>query len=181
MLAIGPLSDARTVADYTYFDAKNGKPELFAPAKIDAGPLAGLLDDPQRTIDCSPLGRAGERACMGDRAAPDRSGVRNILVRSSLPLTTPKGQPRKGRARTPHGPRALDIDAALDDVRRVRVSQALAGGRSLSTQEIVASTGLPSSITLNYITAMVAEGELLAQVKSDNEETYRMKPTSGES
>jgi hypothetical protein len=182
VLAIGPLAEG-AIADYSYFDQEHGKPELFAPENVAGGPLAGLLVDPN-TRGSSVAALWGVLASVLVWAtAPNltATNVRDILVRSSKPLVGPSraGGKRSGR-RTPVGARALDIDTALNEVRRVVVREALADGRALFTQEIVASTGLPSSITLEHITAMVAQGEL-TQIKAGTEESYRLQPKSADS
>jgi hypothetical protein len=181
VLAIGSLGETgNEIAENTYFDAEAGKPELFAPARANTGPLAALLINPE-TKGSSVSALWGVLASVLVWAtAPNLTAdqVRDILLRSSRPLE-PTGGNRRSTRGTVTGPRALDIDAALNEVRRVLVRQAVGDGRAFLAQEIVASTGLPASITLEHIGAMVTQGEL-TEIKSGNEESYRLQPKGRE-
>jgi hypothetical protein len=176
VLAIGPLNEDGRIAEDTYFDAAVGKPELFAPERADSGVLAGLLANPEVKGSSIAALWGVMASVLVWATAPNltASDVRTILVRSSRPLSGPEPTDTAGEMARP---RALDIDAALNDARRVLVTQVLTGGRTLSPQEIVASTGLPSSITLEHLAAMVKE-KLVAPVRSGNEDLYRLEPTT---
>jgi hypothetical protein len=153
VLAVGALNKESRIADYSYWDSKDKKPDLFAPGEVKGTSLENLLpgQDLRGTSFAALHAVFAAILIWASRRTLSASQVRAILEGAAVPLESAKASAR--------GPRRLDLDAALKRVRQDLVRAALSNG-PLPFPELVAACSLPATTTLKITQEMVGHGAL---------------------
>lgn len=165
VVAVGGLSGGR-IADYSYWEAVSAKPDLFAEGTLDGTSLADFATGKPSTSNAAV--RCMLTALLVWATDPTLSAqqVRKLLVRTASPLTDNAA-----------GPRALDIESALREVRTGLITRALDRG-ALELRELSVASGLPAHITDDLVEDMFARN-LLHRVIVSERECYELRARGG--
>jgi hypothetical protein len=151
VLAVGALADDGTLADYSTYDAKARKPELFAPGRVRETPLARAVSKPQgegTTFAAMHAMAAALLVWATDRSL-DAAAVRATLLDTSVPVS------KRGKQRA----RRLETGAALHRVRTLQLKRALADG-PLGLQQLTAASGLQNNVVVDLVEELTADQTL---------------------
>jgi hypothetical protein len=151
VLAVGALDDDGTLADYSKYDAKAGKPDLFALGRVRGTPLAHAVSKPQgegTTFAAMHAMAAALLVWATDRSL-DVDGLRAVLLDTSAPVST------SGKQRA----RRLDLEGALHHVRTRLLERVLADG-PLGLQQLTAASGLQNDVVVDLVEELTADGTL---------------------
>ena len=161
VLAVGALEPSGEVAAYSpYFDS-DGKPDLYAPARLADSAIAELIEDQQ----AQGTGMAALYAAAAAITvwATDRdltaAELRSLLISTAQPIDTP--------GVWGHG-RRLDVAAALKHLRRARILDILQW-QSVELGQLVAESGMRSEVVLPLLDELIAEDLVRRQRTGDVE------------
>jgi hypothetical protein len=166
VLAVGAL-DGDTLAPYSTWDHRAGKPDVFAEHSVADTALRHALSIPDATGSSIAAYRALAAAVLVwiSDLTLTAAQVRAILVESATPF-------KHGKLSKADWPRRLDLDGALNLVRERAVAAALSVG-PLDLESLIAASGLGVDVTAPVIDRMASSAQLEMAILS-GKETYSM-------
>jgi CHAT domain/Subtilase family len=161
VLAVGALDDNGQPAAYSPYFSKDRKPDLYAPKRLDSGPVSSIVEDPGLQGTSMAALNATAAAIVVWASDPGLSGpeVRRLLVNTARQLG-PSG-------------RVLDVDAALAATRRKLLLDTLQN-ESLEIQQILAETGLRPEVAMPLIDDLI-ESNTVTPVRIGDVETLEYR------
>lgn len=170
VLAVGFLDeDEKVVSPYSDWHPTTGKPEIFAPWRLTGSVLERVLKDPTTHGGVAAALHVVAAAVLvwavDETQTP--SDVRNVLERTARRL--PGYDAQTG------GPKVLDVDAAIREVKLKRLREAETPPE-VSLQELSAASGFSPDETLELATRMVETGELKQSPAGSTSMFERVRP-----
>jgi hypothetical protein len=166
-LAVGSLEPNGMIAEYSKWDSTLNKPELFAPGYVKETTLEGIIPDSetQGTSIASLHVLAASILIWATDRQLTATKVKDILVStgSLVPSKQHHGQDY---------PRSLNLDAALNYVRKDIIKRTLANG-PLEIEELIAACGLRTNVTVRIVDDLTNKG-ILRRVKDTRGEIYEL-------